>query len=116
MLQALAPIPAILAAAVVRTDRRIVQELRSAQATTADRAINLGASSRLRAVRIERLTRLGCLHALPDDRRYLDEAGWERWRVVRRTRVFAVVLTVLVVTAFVLIAFRSGSPHKMLPP
>lgn len=87
-----------LGAAIVRTDRRIVRDLRSANATSANRAIVLG-GLRLRRLRTGRLTSAGALRATADGRHWLDEAGWRAYRAARRRRVLIAVTLALLAMA-----------------
>lgn len=86
MLPVISPLFAIVPALALRTDRRIVKELRNAGAVTPQAAIPLD-GRRLRGVRIKRLTRAGCLHPVDGDRYYLDVEGWEILRTKRRRRI-----------------------------
>lgn len=106
MLQILTPLALIIAAVLIRTDRRIVQELRGAQATTVEGAISLNTSG-IRGIRVKRLTNLGCLHMVSDDRYYLDEQGWSNWRSLRRGRIIAAVFAGVIITALVIILRQS---------
>lgn len=94
--QTLGPMFAVFAAALVRADKRIVRELMDAGATSADHAIALD-TARLRRIRIPRLTNAGALIRLEDGRYYLDEAGWQKYRVARRTRIVVAAITAVFV-------------------
>ena len=98
MLQSLAPLIALAAAAIVGTDRRIVTELRATRATAHDRAIELR-SSAIRRLRLRRLAAVGAVHSAAGNRYYLNEVGWARYRRTRRRRVTIVGLILLIIAA-----------------
>jgi hypothetical protein len=100
MLQSLLPLPALAAALIVGTDRRIVRELRRASATTAEGSIHL-APSPMRRFRLRRLANAGALRLVAGNRYYLDEVGWTRYRRARRAWVLiaAAAAVTLLVTA-----------------
>ena len=102
------PAPAIIVAAMVRrTDNKIVSELRSAGATTPDRAIVIEPWSRLARRRLERLTKAGALREAGAGRVYLDEPRWEGHRRMKRT--FALGVGGAATAVAVLLWFLSGS-------
>ena len=105
MLQSLAPLIAVAAAAIVGADRRIVTELRATRATAHDRAVELR-SSPMRRLRLRRLGSVGAVHSAGGNRYYLDELGWARYRRVRRRRV-AVVGIILLIIAVLFVGFES---------
>ena len=67
MLQGVAILPILLAAAILRTDRRLVRKLRDAGALSAGAAIVFTPRNRLHRWRLTRLSRAGAVHigALP---------------------------------------------------
>ena len=73
-----------VAAAMRRTDRKIVRELRSAGATSPDRATRVEPWSRLSRRRLQRLEEVGALRRT-GGQVYLDEERWESHRRMRRT-------------------------------
>src|SRR5258706_15438970 len=75
-LQLLLPFGVMIAAAIKRTDRKLLARLRDARATTPDRALSLEELSGLAARRLRRLTDGGAVMATPDGRYFLDEGGW----------------------------------------
>jgi hypothetical protein len=80
------PNPAIfVAAAIRRTDNRIVSELRTAGATTQDRATVLEPWSPLARRRLKHLKGAGALRDAGAGRIYLDEPRWESHRRMKRT-------------------------------
>ncbi len=100
LLPSLSPFFALLPAILIRTDRRIVKELRDAGATTAEKAIPLE-SKRLRGIRIKRLTNAGSLHPAAGNTYYLDEAGWQALCVKRRQRAALAIVLALIIAAVV---------------
>ena len=87
MLQGIAPFPAIFAALIIGTDRRIIRALRAHHALSADSAIPLSRRGVLWRWRVRRLTRRGALVGAPPDRVYLSETGWQAYRTSRRRRI-----------------------------
>jgi len=75
--QALAPLAAGLAAALVATDRRIVRTLLRADATTAARAVPVPRRTPLTALRLRRLASVGAVNQV-GGAYYLDPDGWRR--------------------------------------
>ncbi|HVS00345.1 MAG TPA: hypothetical protein VMW27_27205 [Thermoanaerobaculia bacterium] len=101
------PIPSIIAAQIVRTDRKIVRDLRDAGATTSERATLLEPGRHLRRRRIKRLEGIGAVRRA-GDRYYLDEAAWEAYQSRRRRRIL--IAMILVVIAFLITVWlTSGS-------
>jgi hypothetical protein len=99
MLQGLTPLPAIFAALIVGTDRRIVRTLDRRNARTADSAIQLPRRSPIWRWRLHRLEGHGAVvRVLDTDRVYLDAEGWQAYRGSRRRRVL-IVLSILVPVA-----------------
>ena len=92
MLQGIAILPAIVAAAILRTDRRLVQTLRSASALSAAGAIVLAPRNTLHRWRLSRLSQVGAVHVgTTPGSVYLDESGWRAYRAKRRRRLLLVV-------------------------
>jgi hypothetical protein len=85
----------LVAAAIVGTDRRILHQLRQAQAVEPERATAIVVRSPLVRWRLSRLTTVGVVRALVDGRYYLDEAGWQEYRRQRRRRALSVMAGVL---------------------
>ena len=81
----------LIAAAIVRTDRRIQRDLLRAQAVSPDRATAIDARSPLTRWRLSRLTAAGAVHAVESARYYWDEAGWEQYGRQRRRRALSIV-------------------------
>ena len=84
----------LLAALILRTDRRIVRQLRQAEAISIDTAIPLGTSHILAGWRLNRLASAGAICQAQPERYYLEEAGYVAFRKRRRERV-AVVICIL---------------------
>ena len=102
MFQGIALLPALFGAMIVRTDRRIVQALRAADATSAAAAVPLDTHSPLRRWRLGRLVRGGGVQTAGTDRYYIDEIAWDSYRARRRRRAFTV-LAILVPLALLFI-------------
>lgn len=81
----------LIAAAIVRTDRRIQRDLLLAQAVSPDRAAAIDVRSPLARWRLSRLTAAGAVHAVESARYYWDEAGWQQYRRQRRRRALTIV-------------------------
>lgn len=80
------PTPAIFVAAMIRrADNKIVSELRSAGATSPERATVLELWSPLAQRRLERLKKAGALREAGAGRLYLDEQRWESHCRMKRT-------------------------------
>jgi hypothetical protein len=100
MLQAITPLPAIIAALIVGTDRRIVGKLRRENALSPESATVLPRRWGIWRWRIQRLIGRGALVRVPPDRVYLDQAGWQAYRTSRRRRVLIILAIVLSFAAF----------------
>jgi hypothetical protein len=100
MWRAIGALGPLIAAAILRTDRRIQSELLLAQAVSADRAAAIDARSALKRWRLNRLTGVGAVHAVENARYYWDEAGWQRYRRQRRRRALSILGVLLVAIAF----------------
>ena len=102
MLQGIAILPALVAAAILRTDRRLVQTLRSASALSAAGAIVLAPRNTLHRWRLRRLAQVGAVHVgTTPGSIYLDESGWHAYRSMRRRRLLLVVLALVPIIALV---------------
>ena len=95
------PLAVILAAAMTRTDHKLLARLREAQATSPDRAVQLDALSGFAAMRLRRLTDGGAVVATADGRHFLDEEGWQVYRAERRRRAYGAIAVVLFAGALV---------------
>ena len=109
MLQAVTPFPAVFAALIIGTDRRIVRTLRNQHALSRDTAVPLPARFGIWRWRVRRLVQRGAVVQVAPDRSYLDEAGWQAYRTSRRRRVLVVLAIVLpVVVLFMWMNSRAG--------
>lgn len=95
-LQLVALVPMTLAAAVRRSERRVIARLRDAAANTAERAILLDRDRPLADFTRRRLERTGVLRAAGHDRYYLDEGGYAAYRNRRRTRARVVFVLLMI--------------------
>jgi hypothetical protein len=99
MLRGFIALGPLIAAAIVRTDRRIQRDLLRAQAVSPDRAATIDARSPLVRWRLSRLTGAGAVHAVESARYYWDEAGWQQYRQQRRRRAFSIIGVFMVAVA-----------------
>jgi hypothetical protein len=99
MLQPLAALGPLIAAVIVRTDRRIQRDLLRVQAVSPDRAAAIDTRSPLVRWRLSRLTGGGAVHAVESARYYWDEAGWQQYRQRRRQRAFSIIGMFMVAVA-----------------
>lgn len=107
MVQGIAIFPAIFAALILRTDRRIIRALRAAQATSASAAIPLDTGTPLIIWRLERLIRKGAVQTTGTDRYYINEIAWRIYRSQRRRRAITMIV-ILVPLTLLLIWWASG--------
>lgn len=105
---ALGALPALAAALILSTDRKIVRGLRSAQATDAAHAVPFAPPGPLGRSRLRRLLGVGAVVEI-GGRYHLSEPGYAAWRTVRRKRgvtIMAVMAAVIgVMAAFGIIRF-----------
>jgi len=92
----------IVAARALRVDRKIVQRLRKAGATSTTRAIHLDPMTPFQRRRLLRLERHGVVRMGAPERWFLDEEAWVGLQRTRRWNAFAAI-TLMVVTLLVLI-------------
>jgi hypothetical protein len=85
MVPVISTVPALAAAAILSTDRKIVQRLRSAQAIDAARAVPFDPPGPLGRSRLRRLVSVGAV-GVAGGRDYRSEQGYAAWRTVRRNR------------------------------
>jgi hypothetical protein len=95
MLAAFGAIPAIFAALVVRTDRRLIAALRTADAFTPATATTLQPLRGLARWRTARLEGIGAIGRSSSGSYFLNEAAWGEYRLQRRRRVLATLAVVL---------------------
>jgi hypothetical protein len=108
MLQTTTLLPAIIAALIVGTDRRIVRSLKEQHALSPDAAVPLPEHGSIWRWRVHRLMGRGVLLLAPTDRVYLDEAAWQAYRSSRRRRALIVLAILLPVAVFLM--WMSGRP------
>lgn len=105
LLPGVSAFPIALAAIIVRTDKRLIEQLTEAGANREDVAVPIAAGNRLRRKRLARLVSAGAIRRHPsDDRFYLDEAGWEAFRQGRRRRVLIALGIALIAVVVVWVA------------
>lgn len=100
---------ATIAAASIRSEKRIVQTLKAAGATSAETAIALAQGPLIRRGALRRLLRGAAVIEVPADdgwaRYWLDEAAYQEMRNRRQSRlllsIFGVAALALVITAVV---------------
>lgn len=97
-LKLLAPLPALAAALILATDRRIVSRLRRLHATDAATATALAPPGPLGGMRLRRLIGAGAVRQCAAGY-FLDEAGYATWRRRRRTRALTILFLILAVLA-----------------
>jgi hypothetical protein len=81
----------LLAALILRTDRRIVRQLREAKASSTSSAIYLNEPHFPGSWRLIRLGNAGAIRQAQSEHYYLDEAGYAAFRKRRRQRVVVVI-------------------------
>jgi hypothetical protein len=95
--------PAVLAALILATDKKIVRRLRAAGATTAAHAVEFDPPGPIGYARLRRMLSVGAVHETGASRYYLDENGYQAWRAVRRKRALAVLAVMAVVIAMLVV-------------
>ena len=95
------PLGPVLAAAILRTDRRIVRRLRRASATEPARAVAFGNPNALVAWRLRRLLGAGALAMPVSGSYFIVEPGWRAYRARRRRRA----LTMLAIVAAIFLVY-----------
>jgi hypothetical protein len=96
--------PALLAALILATDRKIVRRLRAAGATSASHAIEFDPPGPVGHARLRRMVSAGAVRETGARRYYLDETGYQAWRVVRRKRALAILGIMAVVIMMLILA------------
>jgi hypothetical protein len=107
MLQGLTAIPAVFAALILRTDRRLVASLRAAGALTAATSTTLVPQHALVRWRLTRLQRVGAIGRNASGDVFLDAAGWKAYRRRRRQRVLFTLAILVLAAAFAVALGRS---------
>ena len=95
MLRILVLLGPLLGAAVRRAERRIQDELRRAEAVSADTAVGIARRSPIGRWRFNRLRNAGVIHAVDGERFYWDEVAWQGFERVRRRRALRIVAVVV---------------------
>jgi hypothetical protein len=101
MLRAISVIPMLFAALILRTDRRIVRQLREAKAISIESAILLQPPPILGSWRLRRLAGAGAICLVqPESYYYLEEQGYAAYRKRRRRRavlVFCILIPLILI-------------------
>jgi hypothetical protein len=108
IVQALAPFSAILAAVILRTDRRIVGGLRERGALSPEHAVDLPPRNPVMRWRLERLIGRGAVARTDSGSVYLDESGWQAFRSWRRRRALTVIAIMLPIVFLLFYLARAG--------
>ncbi len=95
--------PALMAALILATDKKIVRRLRAAGATSAARAIDFDPPGPVGPARLRRMISAGAVYETGTKRYYLDEHGYLAWRAVRRKRALAILAIMAVVIAMLVV-------------
>ena len=98
----------LFALLIVRADRHIIRQLRRAEATSTDTAIDLEVPPALGSWRLRRLIDAGAVAATADRRFYLRVPGYEAFRRGRRRRVLIAVGLSLAALAVAMLSKRAG--------
>jgi len=85
----------LLVIAIIGTERRLLRQLRSASAVDPQTAISLEPRSPLGRFRLRRLERGGAVRQTATGLRYLDAAGFEKYRQARQRRAFRILAVLL---------------------
>ena len=101
-LQFVSPLFVIFAAIVMRTERRLVRELRIRGALSPQTAAPLETTMAVQRWRLSRLMSQGVIRETAPSLRYLDEEGYRAYR--RRRRIRALVAAAVVITLFIVLA------------
>ena len=91
--------PAIMAALILATDRKIVRRLREAGAVAPGLAVELDPPGPFGPARLRRMVTAGAVGTSGANRYYLDEQGYRAWRSVRRKRALVVLAIMICVIA-----------------
>ena len=97
--------PALMAAMILATDRKILRRLREGGATDAARAIDFHPPGPIGPARLRRMVSGGAVKRDAAGRCYVDERGYAAWRAARRKRGLGVVA---VMTAIVIALMFAG--------
>ena len=97
------PLPALLAAVILATDRKILRRLREAGATSPARAVLFHPPGPIGRARLRRMITGGAVKET-GGHVYLDEAGYGRWRTARRKRALIVVTIMICLIGILVVA------------
>jgi hypothetical protein len=95
MLSGLSVIPALFAALILRTDRRLVASLRTLGALSPATAQSLEVPQALTRWRLARLQNVGAVGRNQDGNLFLDSEGWTAYRSRRRIRLMYLLAVLL---------------------
>lgn len=101
---------AVIAAAAMAANHRLIRRLREAGAVSPDTAAELAPRSPVEKRRLKDLERRGVIRRAGADRFYLDETELAEWNADRQRRVWLVLLIAMVILAVV--AFYLWSRHS----
>jgi len=85
----------LLVVAMIGAERRLLRRLRSASAVDPQTAISLEPRGPLARFRLGRLERAGAVCRTATGLRYLDAAGFKKYRQARRLRAFKILAVLL---------------------
>ena len=108
LLRVISVVPMLFAALILRTDRRIVMQLRGAKATSSESAVHLQAPPILGSWRLRRLADAGAICLVRPETYYLHENGYAAYRKLRRRRIL---LVIGIVIPLILIFWLSQNPQ-----
>jgi DNA-binding transcriptional regulator of glucitol operon len=106
ILQTIGVLVPIVAALMLRTDRRIVRQLQDAGATSPQRAQQIRVRSPFAPMRLRRLSGAGAVVETAPGYYYLAADEWQAFRALRRKR--ALVVLAIAVPAVLLLAWWQG--------
>ena len=95
--------PALMAALILATDKKIVRRLRAAGATSAVHAVEFDPPGPMGPARLRRMLSVGAVRETGANRYYLDERNYLAWRAVRRKRALAVLAVMVMVIAMLVV-------------
>jgi len=100
LLRAISVLPMLFAALILRTDRRIVEQLRQAKADSIGAAIPLHVPPILGSWRLHRLSGAGAICLVEPESYYLEENGYAAYRQRRRRRILLVLVILIPLILF----------------
>ena len=102
VLQIIGALVPILAAVLLKTDRRIVRRLLDVGATSPQRAVMLRVPGPIGLMRLRRLTGAGAIVETAPGYYFLAEPEWDAYRTRRRLRALAIVAIVVPAVLFLI--------------